>query len=91
MGKFIATSGIMADGRGGPDVVHGPDDRLARVENLGDVVEREHSLVDPVQVYHVGLAELGQSGDVGACVGDVDVEEVASAEVQMQEDAPTLP
>lgn len=39
----------------------------------------------------VGFLKLLHTGDVGAAVGHVDLEEVASLEVEMKEEAPALP
>ena len=66
----------MADGGGRPRVVHGPHHGFPAVEHLLDALEREHALVDPMQVNDIGLLELPQPGDVEARVGDVDLKEV---------------
>ena len=81
----------MADGSGGPDVVHGPHDGFAAFEYLPQHGERQHALIDPVQVDDVGLPEDRQSGDVAAGVGDVEFEEMFLAEMQMGEDAQPFP
>ena len=51
---FLLVVGTLAsmvtDAGAGPHVVHGPDDGLARGENLLDVLQREHPLVYPVQM-----------------------------------------
>lgn len=55
-----ALAGMVTDASAGPHVVHGPDDGLARGENLLDVLQREHPLVYPVQMDDVCLLEFGQ-------------------------------
>ena len=81
----------MTDGRRGPHVVHGPHHGLAVGKNLVDVLEREHTLVDPCQMDHVRLLILWQRSDVRACAGRVDLEEMVTLEVKMPEDTPPLP
>jgi hypothetical protein len=53
--------------------------------------QREESLVDPVQVDDVGLLEFRQAGDVGSHIGNVDLEKMFPREMQMGENAPSLP
>ena len=49
----------MANGRCGPNVVHGPNHGFAAVHDFSDAAEREHSLVNPREVDNVGLLKLG--------------------------------
>ena len=71
--------------------MHGPYHSLVGVKNLPYAFQREHSLVYPVQVYDICLAELPQSGDVRAGVGNVYLEEVVFAEMGMEKDHEALP
>jgi len=88
---LVALAGVVADAGAGPHVVHGPDNGFARGQNLFEVAQRKHALVYPVQVYDVGLLELGQQGDVGASVGYVDGKEVVLLEAVGAPDDGTLP
>ena len=56
-----AAMGIMADAGSRPEVVHRPHDRLSRAQDFADVLQREHALVDPGEMYDVGLLELAAS------------------------------
>ena len=89
--EVAAVEGEVANGRGGPDVVHGPHHRLAALQDLLYSFQGEHPLVDPMQVDDVGLAKLVGLGDVSSAVGDVHLEQVPLAEMEMAEDAPSLP
>ena len=86
-----AVATIVADTREVPLVVHGHHNLLTRTKNLVDIVEREETLVHPMQMDHVGLLELWHSGDVGACIGDINLEEVLATETIGKEDDTTLP
>lgn len=76
-----ALAGMMADAGTGPHVVHGPYHGFARGENLFDVLQREHALVDPVQVNDVRLLEFGQRSNVRACIGYIYGEDILPFEV----------
>lgn len=78
--------GVVADGCALPHVVHGPDDRFARLEYFLYVADGEHSLVNPVKMYDVGFAERRQAGYVEAGVGNGDGEEVFPAEKVVRPD-----
>ena len=56
----------------------------ARVEYLADILQREHALVDPVQMDDVCLLEFGQLCDVGARVGGVYLPQMAAVQPQME-------
>ena len=88
--KVSATQCDMANGSGGPDVVHSPHHGLATAQDAADAVERQHALVNPVQVNHIGLLKLAQTRDVGSRVGKVYVEEVLAREMQTDEDVEPL-
>ena len=70
----------MADAGEGPHVVQSPHNGLARCYNLLDVLQRQESLVYPVQMNHVCLLEFGQFGNVGACVGYVNLKKIVLLE-----------
>ena len=76
----------MADARSGPQVVHGPHHRLAAAHYLAYAVERQHALVNPVEVYHVSLLKLRQTGYVAARIGNVYLEQMLLLQVKTQED-----
>ena len=82
----VASLGVVADARHGPHIVERPHDLLSRIENLFEVAEREHRLIDPVQMYHVGLFEQRQARDVSAVGGGVDGKEVFPAETVRSKD-----
>ena len=52
-----AAEGDVADARGGPKVVHGPDDGFATAEYLSYRGQREHALVDPFQLDDISLSK----------------------------------
>ena len=81
----------VADGRGRPHIVHRPDHRFTAVDNLSDILERQHTLVDPMQMNDIRLLELWQGSDVETDVGDVYAKEVLAREMEMPEDAPSFP
>ena len=71
----------VTDGSGRPDVVHGPYHTLAAKQYLADVLQRQHALIDPVQMDNVGFLEFRQVGDVCATVGYVDIEQMVALQV----------
>ena len=64
----------------GPHIVHCPDDRLAAVDDLFQSVKGYKTLVDPVEMDDVGLAELPGPCYVDAGIGYVHIEKVVTAE-----------
>ena len=72
----------MADAEVRPFVVQRPNDPLAAAHNLVYPVEREHPLIDPMQVDDVCLLELAGAGDVDACVGNVCLPKMGKLEVE---------
>ena len=81
----------MAQRGGWPHVVHGPYYGFPAFEDLADGTQREHALINPVQMDDVGFLEFRQTCYVVARIGDVDVEEMLFGEAHVPEDAPTLP
>ena len=81
----------MTDSRSRPDVVHRPYHGLAALQDLEDATKRQHTLVDPMQVDDVGLAELGCPRDVYATIGDVELEQMTLGEMQVEENDQPLP
>ena len=67
---------IMADAGAGPHIVHGPYYRFAGSQNLADGVERQHPLVDPVQMDDICLLKFGKRSDVRTGIGDIYGEEI---------------
>ena len=55
----VTFTGMVADTGTWPHVVHGPYHRLAGLEYFPEVFQREHSLVDPMQVDDIRLFEFG--------------------------------
>ena len=60
--------------------MHGPYHGLSGFYYFGYPGKRYESLVNPVEVYYVGLPEFLQPGDVYSAVGGVDLEETLAAE-----------
>ena len=81
----------VAEGCGGPHVVHGPHHGLTATQYLPDDVQRQKALIDPMQVNDVGLLELRQPCDVGASIGQVYLEQVFAPEMQLTEHHETFP
>ena len=76
----------MTDSGQTPHIVHRPDNRLPESGNAPDAAQREHTLIDPVEAYHVGAAHERMAPElqsVGCCVG---FEEVAAVEAVGRED-----
>ena len=65
-----------------PDVVHSPHHGFATSQDFLDTFQREHALIDPVQMNDVSLLEFPQSGDVGSRIGNVDFEKMFAGEMQ---------
>ena len=86
-----AGMGMVADGRARPHVVQRPDDRFGALEYLLQVAERQHALVDPVEVDDVGLTECPCAGDVETGVGDGDGKEVPAVEAVAEGDDEPFP
>ena len=71
----------MAETRERPHVVQRPYQRLAGVDDALQHVQRDHAVVNPVQVDDVGLAELGQVGDVLACGAKIETIAMLAAQL----------
>ena len=56
-----------------------------------DGTEREHALIDPVQMNQVCLLKLPQFRDVIAYIGNINLEEMFLREMQTAEDHQPLP
>ena len=81
----------MANGRCRPYIVHGPNHGLATIENPTNACKRQHSLVNPMQMDEIGLAELTRPRDIETRIGNIQLEKMLAREAQMPEDAPALP
>ena len=90
-GIFAARSGVMADSRKRPHVVHGPYHRLAGIDDAADVIQRKHPLIDPMEVDYIRLTELRQRTDVCTGIGDVYGKEVFPGESVGRPDYDTFP
>ena len=66
----------MTDGRRWPNIVHRPYHRFSALQNLADIVQRQHSLINPMQVNNVGLLEFRQFRNVSATIGNIYFEQV---------------
>ena len=76
--SFARTS-LMTHAGHGPHVVHGPYDGFAALQDFLHIAQRQHTLIEPMQMYDVGLLELGQSCDVGAMCRGIDGKQIFSA------------
>ena len=81
----------MADASEIPLVVQSHHHWLATGKDAFQVIERQESLVDPVQMDDIGLLELVHRGDVGARIGDIHLKDSLLAQVVGQPDDATLP
>ena len=70
--------------------MHGPHHGLPTTQDLPDTTQREHALIDPVQMDDVCLLKLTQTGDVRPRIGDVDFEKMLTR-MHSQKDAEPLP
>lgn len=66
-----ALAGMVADAGTRPHVVHGPYHGFARCKDFLDVLQRQHSLVYPVEMNDIRLLELRKRGNIRTCIGDV--------------------
>lgn len=86
-----AVERVVTDARSRPHVVHRPYHRFATLDNAADALERQEALIDPRQVNDVGLLKLRQFRNVETRVGDVNLKEPLTMEMQMAVDAPAFP
>ena len=71
--------------------MHGPYHRLAAAQDLTDVLEGEHTLINPMQVDDVGFLKLTEGGDIRSRVGDIHLEKMLPGEMQTAKDNKSLP
>lgn len=71
VGIFVAIACIMANAGERPHVMHSPYDGFTRLYDAAYICQREHTLINPVQMNHICLIELGECGNVCTCVGNV--------------------
>ena len=83
--ELMTATGIVANGRSWPQVVHRPHHGLTAIQYFFDVGKAQHSLIYPMKMNHVGLLELRQRRNVVARIGYVDIEKPLSLEMQMTE------
>ncbi len=89
--EVTAAEGEVAYRGSRPDVVHSPYYRLATFKNLADSIQREHPLINPVQMNDVSLFKLSETGNIRASICQVDLKKMFSRESAMEEDHNTLP
>jgi len=53
-----------------------PDNRLSRIENPPNIPKRKHSLIYPMQMYHIGLLKLGRTCNINSRIGYIDRKKV---------------
>ena len=76
-GLIIVTfAGVVTYTRSRPEVVHCPHYRLSAVDNLAYILYREHALVYPAQMYHVGFLKLAHASYVRAGICYVNLKEM---------------
>ena len=80
----------VADRRCRPQVVHRPY-HMFLGSDFANGAQRQHALVDPMQMHDVGFLIFAQPGNVGAGVGNVDFKQVLLSEVQVQPDDQPFP
>ena len=90
-GKLLTAQGNMTEGRRRPDIVHRPDHRLPALQDLLNPLERKHTLIDPMQVDDISLLEFRQLRDIRARIGDIDLKQMLTGEMQATEDHQPLP
>jgi hypothetical protein len=76
----------VTDGCGRPDIMHRPDNRLPAIQYLPDILQRKHSLIDPMQMDDVCFLKLTQGGNVRTGIGNVNLKQGFPGKVKMQED-----
>ncbi|MPN27404.1 hypothetical protein SDC9_174836 [bioreactor metagenome] len=72
--KVCTRSGVMADARKRPHIVHGPYYFFSGSKDLPNFVQRQHSLVDPMQMNDIGRFEFRKFSYRGSPVGNGDIE-----------------
>lgn len=89
--ETLTAKGQMTEGCGWPDVMERPYDGLSGTYDLAYAFQREHTLINPMQMDDISLFKHFQPGDVGSCIGHVDVEKMPTGEVKMKEKTQPLP
>ena len=74
--EAVAVFCIVADGGRRPLVVQRPDDALATSEDSLKVLERQETLIHPMQVDNIGLSESLRLGDVLSAVRNIDLPQI---------------
>ena len=70
----------MADAREIPLVVQGHDHGLTSGHDTLQSLQREETLIDPMQVNDVGPVEDVHRRDIGTHIGDIDLKQVLPAQ-----------
>ena len=85
-----AVPGMMTDSGHAPEVMHGPDHRLAETQKMTKSAERYHPLIDPVKADDIGLSHPAVAIEIQAVRGGVYLEEVGTVHPVCHEDTQTL-
>ena len=89
--KVLARQGKVTNTRCRPHVMHSPHHRFATLNNLLNVAQRQHSLVDPFQMNDVSFLKFGQRRDIRTHVGYINMEQMTFTEMQMPKYTPAFP
>ena len=81
---------MVANARKGPHIVQRPNDALLRFQQLAKTLEREHPLVNPMQVYDIGLAKGFRASQVCSPRSRVNGKEPLAAPAIAQHNAQPL-
>ena len=65
-GVMVTVMSIVTHSGERPHIVHCPYDRFARSDYLLYCRERKHAVIDPMQVYDIGLLEFGEFSDAAS-------------------------
>ena len=74
-----------------PDVVHRPHNGFSCIQYLANTFQRQHALINPVQMDDICLLKLWQLCDVCTTVGDIHLKQVLTVKVEPQPHDKTLP
>ena len=83
--------GIVTNARHWPQIVHRPHHALSALENVLQSLEGEPTLINPMQMNHIGRLKFGARSDVCACVGDVYRKKSFARKAQMKENHESFP
>jgi len=81
---------VVADACYGPHVVQGPYYFFARFQNGFNLRQRQHPLVNPMQVNEVGFPKFRRVCDGMAGIGDGNIEKMPARKTILTEDPPAF-